>query len=345
MKKLKALSRLRPVLSRLKFSLGLSPHLDRNQADPAMFIPEPYKAVCLISADFELAWAFRFSRSSSDPLKNAVERGSQTRKNVPGILRLCDEYNVPVTWATVGHLFLQSCRREDGLAHPDILRLGKFENAYWSFQGKDWFVDDPCTDYQRDPAWYCPDLIEDIISKPAGHEIGCHTFSHIDCRDSVCSREVFLSELNACAEAAEIYGLRLRSFVHPGHQLGHVADLAKLGYTSFRTDDGDTLAHPRLHKPGIWEFRNTACLDWREGWSSSYHVRRYKAIIHRAIKHRKTCVFWFHPSFSERFMDEVFAEVMEYLHLRGKEIVCLTHGAYADWLTDQNQLNSRTGNS
>lgn len=323
---------LRSVLSKLKFAVGQTPHVENSKVDPALFIPAPHRSVCLISADFELAWAFRFSKASSDPVTYAVEQGMRTRKNIPVILRICEEHGIPITWATVGHLFLTGCKREGKLAHPEIKRLDEFANEYWSFSGKDWFADDPCTDYKRDPAWYCPDLIEDIISRQTGHEIGCHTFSHIDCRDSVCSREVFFSELQACQAAANSYGLKLRSFVHPGHQTGHLADLAELGYTSFRTDQGNLLAYPRLHKPGIWEFPNTAGLEKRGQWSESYQIRRYLAIIDRAIRYRKLCVLWFHPSFDERFLKTVFAAILDNLDRRRQEIACLTHGEYAEWL-------------
>jgi len=320
------------MLSKVRFALGKTPHVEKGRVDPDLFIPAPHRSVCLISADFELAWAFRFSKVSSDPVKKAVELGMRTRNNIPEILRICDGHGIPVTWATVGHLFLTGCKREGSLAHPDIKRLGEFENKYWRFSGKDWFADDPCSDFQTDPAWYCPDLIGDIISRQAGHEIGCHTFSHIDCSDSVCSREVFFSELEACQAAAHSHGLKLRSFVHPGHQTGHVSDLAGLGYTSFRTDQGNSLAYPRLHNPGIWEFPNTASLDKRVQWSESYQIKRYLAIIDRAIRYRKLCVLWFHPSFAERFLRSVFATVLENLDRRRREIVCLTHGEYAEWL-------------
>lgn len=42
---------------------------------------------------------------------------------------------------------------------------------------------------------------------------------------------------------------------------------------------------------------------WREGWSLSYHIHRYKKIVERAIKHRKVCYFWFHPSMDSRCID------------------------------------------
>lgn len=326
---------INPKLSKLKFSLGLSPEVVKSSENPDKYIPRDYQAVCLISADFELAWAFRFSRTSYDPVARAVRHGLQTRENVPRILELCGKYRIPITWATVGHLFLESCERKGGIAHPEVKRLPKFSNRYWDHQTDDWFEDDPCSDFRADPAWYCPDLIREILQSRVGHEIGCHTFSHIDCRDDVCTDEVFRSEIDLCRRLAGEFGLDLRSFVHPGHQIGHLRDLAKMGFSSYRTDFGNKLANPRKDESGVWEFKNTAGLDWREGWSANYHVKRYKTIIDRAIKHRRVCVLWFHPSFSGTFLSQVFPAVLEYLDRKRDAIVSLTHGQYTEWLNAQ----------
>jgi len=319
-------------LSKLKFALKLNPEVEKSAENPEKYIPKDYRSVCLLSADFELAWAFRFSRTVDDPIPRAVKLGLQTRENVPRILELCEDYGIPITWATVGHLFLERCERISGIAHQEIKRLPKFSNNYWVHQTGDWFEADPGTDYKADPAWYCPDLIRQILDSKVGHEIGCHTFSHIDCRDSICTDEVFYSEIEMCRQLASGFGLKLRSFVHPGHQIGHLSDLSQMGFSSYRTDFGNKLTYPQMSISGLWEFQNSAGLDWREGWSVNYHVKRYKTIIDRAIKHNKVCVLWFHPSFSELFRDQVFPSVLEYLGRRRSEIVCLTHFQYTKFL-------------
>src|SRR6185295_7852887 len=71
-----------------------------------------------ISGDFEHNWAFRAWPPEVRNLK-----GTNERTNFPYILRLLEEYAIPVTWATVGHLFLESCERgAGGLAHPNMPR-------------------------------------------------------------------------------------------------------------------------------------------------------------------------------------------------------------------------------
>jgi hypothetical protein len=279
-----------------------------------------------------MAWASRYSNSVNDARAKAINDGIITRKNIPPILDLCDECQIPITWATVGHLFIEKCGPFHGLKHPDIPRLGYFENQFWRYGKGDWFDYDPCTDYKTDPAWYAPDIIKEILSRKTRHEIGCHTFSHIDCRDGIDDGKVFEAEIKECQKLAKEWGLDLTSFVHPGHTIGNLNRLRELGFTSFRTDYGDVLGYPLKHDSGLWELKNTAGLDWRDGWSSKYHIFRYKTIIDRAIKYRRLCVLWFHPSLPIRFIDEVMPGVFAYLHERRRDILCLTHSEYIDYL-------------
>src|SRR3974390_2761936 len=101
----------RAILSsilRLKhnYSEGVKPPI--RAVDGAEITPffEDRQAAATISADFEIAWAFR-GRSEEERLT----RGIRCRRNVPKILRMLKETGIPITWATVGHLFLESCER------------------------------------------------------------------------------------------------------------------------------------------------------------------------------------------------------------------------------------------
>ena len=91
------------------------------------------KAAVVISADLELAWAWRYSKKSDDPKVLALQKAHQTRQNLPPLLDLFDQFNVPVTWATVGHLFLEECGRTNGRAHSDLPRPPYFENEFWRY--------------------------------------------------------------------------------------------------------------------------------------------------------------------------------------------------------------------
>lgn len=326
----------RADLSKIKFALHLDTKIEQLP-DYRAYIPEPFDAVLIFQADFELAWAWRYAKGVTNGCKDAEKRGMTERDNVPVILDLCEEYKIPVTWATVGHLFLRGCSKVDGIVHPEIIRLGKFENKYWQFQGNDWFDCDPCSDYLSAPSWYCPDLIELILESEADHEIGCHTFSHIDCREEICPPEVLESELRECKKLASAYGLELKSFVHPAHTIGNLKTLKKLGFTNFRTNYQNTLGYPKLHPEGIWELKSTIDLYWRDGWSANYHIQRYRKIIDRAIKYKSVCVIWFHPSLDKRFLNLVLPEIFKYI--KDKKIQIITSGKYFD-----NLEKSKLGN-
>ena len=318
----------------LYFHLGCNPRLEK-QKKWRKFIPEPYKAVVILSADFELAWAWRVTKSSANPLQKALHKAKTERENMPKILALCERYNIPVTWLTVGHLFLDSCKRVGGIAHPDLPRLPHFENEWWRFSGKDWFEDDPCTNFKSDPLWYCPDLVEMILKSKVNHEIGCHTFSHIDCRDEVCTPENFRAEIEASLKAAERFGItKMESFVHPGHTIGNLTTLAEMGFTSYRTDYANILGYPRQHDTGLWEFTTTLELKYQSNWSIASQINRYKTTFKRAIKNHAVAYLWFHPSFDAAFVEHIMPATFEWLDKHRDEIWIVNKGEYVRWLNE-----------
>lgn len=321
------------ILSWLKFKIGLNPTVVKENKKK-IFIPEPYKSVVIIYADFELAWAWRYSKNLIDKKNEVLKIAERERTNVPKILQLCNEYEIPITWATVGHLFLESCTREKGIAHHEIKRNEYFENDYWKYDKGDWFDDDPCGNYVDNSGWYCPDLIKSILNSNIQHEIGCHTFSHIDCSDAVCSKEVFQSEIYECMKIAGNYGINLNSFVHPGHTIGNLNSLKEYGFTSYRTDYGNILGYPAKHINGLWEIKGTMELTNRKKWDIDKNIVFYKEIIGRAIKNNKVCVFWFHPSFDNVFLQKIMPEIFSYLYNNKNIIKIFTAGKYVNWLND-----------
>lgn len=324
-------------LSRASFLMGRTPRVE-SRADFRRFIPAPFRSVLLISADFELAWGPRYAKSAGDPLAFALQKARQERANISPILALTEKYGIPITWAAVGHLFLDSCRPAGGKKHAEIPKVPTYKGPFWDFSGDDWFEHDPCADYRSRPEWYAPDLIRLILDSPAGHEIGCHTFSHIDCRDAACPPELLKAELRACKALASQWGLTLRSFVHPGHTIGNLDVLKAEGFTSFRTDYRNVLGYPKRHDSGLWEFEQTAEFAFRKEWPASYHASRYIRILKRAIASNTVCVCWFHPSFDPIIVEKVWPEVFRFLDNHRDEIWIGTHQAYVDFLEQHHWL-------
>lgn len=160
-----------------------------------------------ISLDFELAWGLRDDLSLARALLSGDRRAETAY--LQRLLERCDRLDIPITFATVGHLFLESC---DGT------------HAVRS-NGSD---PDPGTNATEEPLFYAPDLIERIRTAETAHEIGTHTFSHVIC-DSV-SRSVVDCELKEVADVHERNGLAPpRSFVAPRNRLPDYDVLAANG--------------------------------------------------------------------------------------------------------------------
>jgi hypothetical protein len=173
-----------------------------------------------------------------------------------------------------------------------------------------------------------------ILDADVEHEIACHTFSHIDCRNEVCSEKVFTDEIHECIQAARKYGISLKSFVHPANMIGNLDTLRKLGFTSYRSSRSGLLDYPEKNSSGLWELPCTAELHYRKPWSLDYHIARYKKIIERAVEHDRLLYLWFHPSVEEEFRDCVIIPLLSHIAELEKEKVArvMTTTSYINFL-------------
>jgi peptidoglycan/xylan/chitin deacetylase (PgdA/CDA1 family) len=162
--------------------------------------------------------------------QQAADRLMRGREAMSRVLDLFDRFGTPATWATVGHLFLSSCKRGDGRPHTEITR------PEYAWRGDDWYRDDPASTLADEPLWYGADVLADVRSRAVAHEIGSHSFSHILFGDPGCSRAAAASDVGAAVDAAAQTGLTLRSFVFPQHSPGHVDVLRDHGFSVYRGD-------------------------------------------------------------------------------------------------------------
>lgn len=325
---------IKAQFQKINFFLGRNPRLVKRN-DWQNYIPKPYNSVVLISADFELAWAWRYVKNCIHPMEKALSMANRERENIPEILRIAECFDIPISWITVGHLFLHECSKINGIPHHDILRPDHFVNDWWEYNGNDWFEHDPCSNVISDPLWYSPDLIEMILKSKVRHEIGCHTFSHIDCRDQVCSPEQFRSEIDACKKAAEKLGIsNMTSFVHPGHTIGNLETLVKSGFTNFRTDYENTLGYPVRHSNGLWELSTTLEFEFKSGWSVDSQIKRYISVLKRGIRNHSVVYFWFHPSIEKAFISEIMPEIFSWLHDNRNEVIPMNSGEFVNFLNN-----------
>ncbi|MCK5344097.1 MAG: polysaccharide deacetylase family protein, partial [Candidatus Heimdallarchaeota archaeon] len=253
------------------------------------FLFDTLSTLC-ISVDFELSWAFRYGKPIPE-----LDRGIKTRENFHNFLNLFERYSVPLTWATVGHLFLESCIRDikTGLAHPEMPRPKSFyENSYWKWKEGDWYHHDPCTDYKNDPNWYAPDLIDQILESRVEHEIGIHTFSHIDFSLENCDPNLAEAEIKKCIELMKERGLDPKSMVFPGNFQNYPEILRDAGIIAFRGVSRIDLSYPSEKCVGLWDIHQSYFL-YPHRKTPLKTIKRY---LNKALKKKYVFHLAFHPS-------------------------------------------------
>jgi peptidoglycan/xylan/chitin deacetylase (PgdA/CDA1 family) len=262
------------------------------------------KAAACIAADFEMSWAFRHL-----PQEVAREKGRQERENIPYILKLLEDSALPITWATVGHLFLESCSRaSNGRAHPDMPRPP--HNPLWI---GDWYMHDPCTNYKYDPYWYAPDLIQSILESPVGHEVGTHSFSHANFTPERSDPMLVRREIEESTKAMQRFGLSPRSLVYPYNNRIHVyLDLlAELSITAVRKRDQQVrLSYPERTPSGVYQLYESLILRTAKHYD---YLDRVKIFVSKAAERHAVFHLWFHPSDPTSFFEHELRRIIQYL--------------------------------
>ncbi len=298
-------------MSAMVFKLSKRPYVYH---DPAVHPAHGLKRGAVsFSIDFELAWGWVYAKGMSK--SDAVRIGLHERAQVPLILAKMDEYGIPSTWATVGHLFLEKCIRDgNGLAHSKMIRMPHFESEYWQFSSGDWYQFDPCTDYKRDPAWYAPDLIQQILSAKVQHEIGCHSFSHGGF-GPYCPNEVAEAKIDACLEVMKPWGITPKTWVFPGNDVGNFEALAKKGLKNVRSFPVKLaeVSLPIRRPDGMWDIFDSTPIDLEgEGWDFKERLARLKKFVDKAAETKLGAHIWFHPSLPADQMNGLLFPLLQY---------------------------------
>jgi peptidoglycan/xylan/chitin deacetylase (PgdA/CDA1 family) len=276
----------------------------------------PATGAFTLSLDFELMWGTRDTKGEAFRRQYEVERSDV----IDRLLSLLAAYEVPATWCTLGHLFLDRCTEREGRKHPEIVP----PRHAW-VEG-DWFAHDPCTNEKDDPLWYGRSLLARVRECPTPQEIGCHSFSHAIFGDSGCSRETAESELRACVAQAERLGLTLRSFAFPRNRVGHLEVLRQHGIQCYRGPEPTWYERPRapsnlkraahlfdvivartppVNQPverlrDLWDIPGSMIFfpshGWRRHLPMALRIRRAIKGLDRAESERRIFHLWLHPT-------------------------------------------------
>lgn len=275
--------------------------------------PQPYRSCLVVSADLELAWAWRYANAFDDPLREARRLARRTRANMPLLLDLFARYDTPVTWATVGHLFLASCDGHDGVPRPAF-----FSNDLWTYETGDWYDADPETDVASAPEWYGQDLVRAVVAADPRHEIGCHSFSHVDFAGV--AHEVAHAEIELTVDAARAMGLTIETMVFPGNRAGNLAALAEHGFRAYRMHGRAHLDVPRVDERGMWRIPGGICWERPPGWPLKAWIATVCRCVDAAIDSGALIHLWFHPSCDPADVAEVFPAVLEHAAARAESL-------------------------
>lgn len=257
----------------------------------------------VLSIDAELGWGFHDQDDPPEGRIHAARDGWQT------LLDLLAEYDVPATWAVVGHLLLDEC---DGyhVDHPSLPGWFQRERESWR---------------DRPDLRFGPALIEAVASAEQPHEIGCHTFSHVVFDDPGVTRDILAAELSAAVELGRERGFDFDSFVFPRNAVAHRDLLSEYDFVACRGDrrprptgvwrvisklrdftrpPGEWLSTPQVDEDGLVDVPPSLYLFGFEGlprriaetvWIDPV-VWQARRGIDAAVAESGVCHLWLHPN-------------------------------------------------
>ncbi|MDS0281776.1 polysaccharide deacetylase family protein [Haloarcula onubensis] len=176
----------------------------------------------VISIDAELGWGFHDYPAEQRP----TERIARSRQGWKDLAETLDEYDIPATWAVVGHLFEHDCAGAH-VGHPSP---------------SGWFAHERGDEPMDEQFRFAPDLIADLVESDVDHDIGAHTYSHVEFDADYATDLLARAECDRATEAAEAAGVTMRSFVFPRNRVGHREILAESGFTCYRGTEPETTA-------------------------------------------------------------------------------------------------------
>ena len=168
----------------------------------------------VISIDAELGWGFH----DDPPADRPTDRLARSRRGWTQLAETLETYDIPATWAVVGHLFETECTGAH-VGHPSPPGWFAHERG-----------DDPMDEQYR----YAPELLDDLVESDLDHDIGSHTYSHVDFGADYATEDLARAECDRAIEAAEDAGVEVNSFVFPGDRVGHRGILAEAGVRCYR---------------------------------------------------------------------------------------------------------------
>jgi hypothetical protein len=193
----------------------------------------------VFSLDLELAWGGLWGQ---EPSSTASRDGAVERAHIQRLLDVMDEFGIVATWAITGHLFYANC--EECHCCP-VLVLKGLDTRFGEIVGASGSM------------WYGADIIDALVSRGSGHEIGFHGYTH-----RVFSRlteDEARFEIDEWLRLAKRRGIRHDSVVFPQNRIGYLGLFHDAGFTCYR---GAEVRHPALAIPLLGKVLNRINLQF-----------------------------------------------------------------------------------
>ncbi|MDR0596305.1 MAG: polysaccharide deacetylase family protein [Clostridiales Family XIII bacterium] len=186
-------------------------------------MPKTSNGKFIVSLDFEMAWGVRISGMRDSYAPNIAN----VREVIPRLIDLFGEFGIHATFATVGMLFFSG--KADLLENLPDLRPRYKSPGLSPYDG---YIDG--IDGGMEHCFFAPDLIRSIAA--AGHDVGCHTFSHYYCLEEGQTANDFADDIRAAARVMERECPAPASFVFPRNMVNpnYLKILSEAGIASYR---------------------------------------------------------------------------------------------------------------
>lgn len=282
------------------------------------------QGILAVSLDFELHWG-GFEKWRLDQYQTYFVN---TRKVIPNVLNLFQNFEIHATWATVGILFYNSRHTlMDALPKSKPGYKSKDLSAYHYMQ-----VNGIGDNENDDPFHYAKSLVESILSTKY-QELGSHTFAHYYCNEPGQTIEQFRDDLVASQRAATTVNKKLKSLVFPRNQFNedYLRVCFEEGFTAVRDNPRDWFWNIQsTQQESLWKrlnrgadayfpvgSKNTYPLDSlharpglpvcipasrllrpyrpKELFLNSLKIKRIKSEMERAARKGEVYHLWWHP--------------------------------------------------
>jgi peptidoglycan/xylan/chitin deacetylase (PgdA/CDA1 family) len=269
--------------------------------------------IFIISIDFELAWGY-----VDKPLPLEMEkRISEEPEVVKELLNIFEEYNMPATWAVVGHLLETDCAWKNNQPHSDFPRPVRQGEA------EDWFAAHPLKGSPAERLWFDrAGMIETIKIDTVEHEIASHSYAHLIYNDSGLNPEAAEHDIKKAAAIHRANGFDFKTFVFPRNKAGYLKKLKEAGISSYRGHNrrwydrfplplsrvghladyflpGAKTVKPTREENGLINIPDCLLLVSRNGFrkivSPGAMVKKAKAGLRQAAMKKEIFHLWFHP--------------------------------------------------